>query len=144
MRVRTIEAVSNALASRHSDPRTFTFLKEDKAWYIDLPDYVKQGGLKKDLEMVAGAGELLTWLARRRNQVTITIDTEPFEGAQKLELLELCDHQTGGGYYRLHTCRGREIKKRMWLCDVALFIFGDIPEQIYLRKGAFQLNPQLQ
>ena len=140
MKVRTIEAVSSALASNHPDPRTFTFLKEFKAWYIDLPDYLSQGGQKKDLRMAAGAGKLLTYLARREKKLTITIDTEPFEGAEKLELVELCDQPMGGGYYLLRTCRGRAVNRRMWLCDVTLFIFGDMPECLYVRKGPAVLN----
>lgn len=140
MKLRTVKAVSEALTSSHPDPRTFTFYKEDKAWFIDLPEYLEQGGHKKDLQMVAGASEFLTWLARRKKKIIISIDTEPFEGAEQLELIELCSHPTGGGYYMLRSCRGKAINKRMWLCDVTLFIFGDMPERIYVRRGPYHLN----
>jgi hypothetical protein len=134
MRIRTIEDISNALSFNYPDQRTYTFLKEEDKWYIDLPDYLEQGGRKEDLKMVAGTDDLLTLIARGKKQVTVTMDTQPFEGADVLGLIELCDQPMGGGYYIMYKCRGREINKRMWLCDVTLFVFGDIPERIYIRK----------
>jgi hypothetical protein len=32
-----------------------TFIKEDNQWFIDLPEYLANGGAKGDLQMVAGA-----------------------------------------------------------------------------------------
>jgi hypothetical protein len=114
--------------------RVYTFLKENGRWYIDLPEYLQQGGHKADLEMVAGADEMLTVMARGKKKVTIEMDREPFEGADLLELAELCDAPMGGGYYIMHTYKGRPLNKRMWLCDVTLFVFGDMPQKIFCKK----------
>lgn len=118
----------------HVERREYTFLKENGRWYIDLPEYLKQGGSKGDLEMVAGADEMLDIMARGKKHVTLEMDREPFEGADLLELTELCSAPMGGGYYIMHTYRGRTLQKRMWLCDVTLFVFGDMPEKIYVKK----------
>lgn len=39
------------------------FVREDNSWYIDLPEYIEQGGSKGDLEMVSGADTMLDIIA---------------------------------------------------------------------------------
>lgn len=118
----------------HVEHRVYTFIKENGLWYIDLPEYLQQGGSKADLQMVAGADEMLDIMARGKKKVTIELDREPFEGADLLELTELCEAPMGGGYYTMHTYKGRPLNKRMWLCDVTLFVFGDMPQKIFCKK----------
>lgn len=118
----------------HSQKITHTFIKEDNRWYIDLPEYIQKGGSKDHLEMVEGAGVMLNILAQGRKTVTITMDTQPFEQADVLDLVELCDAPLGGGYYMMRTFNGKKINKKMWLHDVTLFIFGDMPQHIYVHK----------
>lgn len=134
MPVRTIESVSEMLASTYPDHRTYTFHKEDNCWYIDLPEYLKQGGNKEDLQLKAGTSKLLKWFARGKEKVTLTIDTEPFDGANTLELTELCDDKRGGAIYLMDTSNGHPSSSLFWICDIALFVFGDMPERIYIRK----------
>jgi hypothetical protein len=62
------------------------------------------------------------------------MDTEPFEGADLLELDQLGSPTEGGGYYRLFSRMGKLIAQALWLCDISLHIFGDIPERIYIRR----------
>lgn len=112
----------------------YTFVKEGQQWFIELPEYLAQGGSKADLQMVEGADELLNFIAGSKKRVTIQLDRKPFEGADVLKLIELCEAPKGGGYYQMHTYRNQIIEKRIWLCDVTLFIFGDMPEQIYISK----------
>jgi len=119
----------------------YSFVKEDRRWYIDLPAYLAQGGNKADLQMVEGADVLLNFMAHGKKIVTLQLDREPFEGADVLELVELCNAPKGGGYYQMHTFRKQAIEKRIWLCDVTLFVFGDMPERIYIRKLPFQSAP---
>jgi hypothetical protein len=112
---------------------TYTFLKEEDRWFISLPDYVMKGSGKKN-ELVEGAQTMLNTIARGLNTLSLQLDTQPFEDADSLELIELCEAPRGGGYYRMHTCNGRRINKKMWLCDLMLFVFGDMPEGVYFRK----------
>ena len=116
------------------DRRVYNFYKQHNRWYIDLPEYLEQGGSKNDLEMVAGADEMLDIMARGRKKLSLEMDRELFADADLLQLDELCEAPMGGGYYILHTYGGKEINKRMWLCDVVLFVFGDMPEKIFIKK----------
>lgn len=118
----------------HVEHRVYNFLKQQGRWYIDLPEYLEQGGSKGDLEMVAGADQMLDAMARGKKKVSLELDRESFDGADLLELVELCEAPKGGGYYILHTFGGRAIAKKMWLCDVVLFVFGDMPERIFVKR----------
>jgi hypothetical protein len=133
MQLRTVEAVREALRSGHHDQRTYTFAKEDTTWYIDLPGYLEQGGAKEDLRLRAGTNRLLTILAGKRRRVTVTIDTELFEGAEVLELVAHCEAPRGGAIYLMET--GRESSVLIWICDIALFVFGDMPTRIYFKRA---------
>jgi hypothetical protein len=127
------------------EQKTYSFKKENGRWYIDLPDYLARGGMPSDLEMAEGAHELLNMMARGKNNVKLVLETEPFDGADVLELDELCGAPKGGGYYMMHTCRSRPLQKRIWLCDVTLFVFGEMPQKIYIkdptsRKASIEQN----
>jgi hypothetical protein len=110
------------------------FVKEDGQWYIDLLEYLQQGGTKGDLQMVAGADTMLDIIAQGKDSVTVTLDTRPFKGADLVQLLQRCDPAVGGGDYFMKTFNGQEVNRQMWLCSVTTFVFGDIPEKIYVRK----------
>ena len=122
------------------DRRVYNFYKQNGRWYINLPKYIERGGRKTDLEMVAGADQMLEVMAGGRKKLTLELDREFFAGADLLELEELCAAPMGGGYYTLHTYHGKEINKRMWLCDVVLFVFGDMPEKIFVKKLDHRLH----
>jgi hypothetical protein len=111
------------------------FVKEPGGWYIDLPQFLEQGlGTKSDLAMVAGADTLLDLLAEGADTVVVAMADQSFEGADKLELLSLCDPQTGGGNYLLRYFEGRSINQGMWLCAVTQYVFGVMPPVIYIRR----------
>lgn len=110
------------------------FVREGMAWYIDLPEYLNQGGDKGDLQMVSGADTMLGIIADKENEVALQIDTEPFEGADELLLTEICDPILGGGFYHMKQFENKAVNKDLWLCDVTRFVFGNIPGKIYIRK----------
>jgi hypothetical protein len=112
----------------------YRFIKEGSGWYIDLPEYLEQGGNKGDLAMVAGADTMLDIMAEEKESVEIQLDTKTFNNADLLELVEVCEPAMGGGYYVLHTYNGKRINHRMWLCAVTNFVFGHLPERIYVKK----------
>jgi hypothetical protein len=124
---------SNSKPGIH-DIKTFTFKKEEGRWFIYLPEYLEHGWTKKDLEMVEGAHKLLNTIASGAPKVTLRLSTEPFDGADVLELMEHCPAPKGGAIYLLETCHGREISSFIWICDIALFVFGDLPEHIYVQR----------
>src|SRR5688572_19708647 len=111
-----------------------SFYKNGLAWYIDLPRYLEQGGEIGDLQMIDGADKMLEILSNGAQKVQLDISTDPFEGADVLTLIEKCDPFIGGGNYLFKDYNGREINQHLWLCQVTEFVFGDIPDKIYVRK----------
>ena len=104
----------------------FTFNKEAHGtWYIDLPDYP---GPKGNLAMVAGADDMLDFLAKGKNRVELEMSEQPFEGALELDRTKLGE-PGGGAYYK----PVNHAIQSVWLCDVTLFALGKFPEKIYFR-----------
>ena len=114
--------------------KTYKFIKTGQDWYIDLPEFIQQGGSIGDLQMVDGADKMLDMMAGNESAVTLCIAKEKFEGADILTLTEKCNPYVGGGYYIMKQYEGQEINRTMWLCQVTEFVFGDIPEQIFVKK----------
>ena len=114
--------------------KTYKFTRTGQDWYIDLPEYIEQGGSTGDLQMVDGADKMLDMMAEGKNSVILNIAREQFEGADILTLTEKCDRYIGGGYYIMKQYEGQEINRTMWLCQVTEFVFGDIPPLIFVRR----------
>jgi hypothetical protein len=114
--------------------KAYKFIKTGQEWYIDLPEYLEQGGSIGDLQMVDGADKMLDLMAGNESTVTLFISKEQFEGADILTLTEKCDPYIGGGYYIMKEHEGQEINRTMWLCQVTEFVFGDIPQQIFVKR----------
>ena len=110
------------------------FYREGGGWYIDLPEYLEGGGSKGDLAMVAGADTMLDIVAGDNKEVTLQINIQPFDGSDELVLTQLCDPMMGGGYYFMNRFEGKEVGQSMWLCDVTTFVFGYMPERIYVKR----------
>lgn len=114
---------------------TYRFIKEGRDWYIDLPEYIENGGSKGDLQMVEGADTMLDVISDGTNEVSLTLDRTSFSGSDILTLTERCDPYIGGGYYLLQTFEGKAFNKTMWLCAVTEYVFGDLPAQIFIKRG---------
>lgn len=114
---------------------TFTFEKQGKQWFISAPEH-NNPGRAPQTPLTEGSPKWLNTLARGSQTVSVQLDTKPFEGADQLELME--HGSRGGGYYLMKTLNGRPVNKRLWICDVALFVFGDIPEGLYFKKTAVE------
>ncbi|OLY91453.1 hypothetical protein SAMN05444008_1288 [Cnuella takakiae] len=114
--------------------QTHRFIKEYGGWYIDLPQYLEQGGSKGDLAMVEGADTMLDYIAAGDTDVVLSLSETPFEGADELKLEALRDPVIGGGYYLLDQFEGKNLQQRMWLCGVTEFVFGKMPDRIYVRR----------
>jgi hypothetical protein len=112
----------------------YKFIREGQEWYIDLPEYLVGGGSKGDLQMVQGADSMLDMISGGVAEVSLLLDRVYFSGSDKLVLTERCDPYIGGGYYYLQTFEGKEINKTMWLCAVTEYVFGDLPEEIFIKR----------
>jgi len=115
--------------------KSYKFIKTGKEWYIDLPEFIEQGGSPGDLQMVDGADKMLDLIAGNQSEVTLDISKVHFEGADNLTLTEKCDPYIGGGYYYMKQWQGLEVRQNLWLCQVTDFVFGEIPAQIFVKKA---------
>lgn len=106
------------------------FYKEtNNRWYVYLP---KWNGSKDDLEMVAGADNMLEYMSKGNRHVFLALSEQEFENADKLCFLRLATELENGAFYKLEKYRGIEINLEMWLCDVTKFVFGSFPKAIFL------------
>jgi hypothetical protein len=117
---------------------TYTFFKANGGWHVHLPESVKRETSKADLDLVEGADTMLNLMSDGSNEVTLTLNTEPFENAEMLELLHPCKPFLRGGYYLMREHDGKEINYEMWISDVTEFVFGDIPDKIYVKKAIIE------
>lgn len=106
-----------------------TFVKLCNNWYVDLPQY---GGELAELEMVAGADELLQEIvdqSDKTHQVTLEIVEDKKDSDIQLYLAEL---NTAGGTYKVYS-DDKFKTKELWLCNVTKFVFGEHPDEIFVK-----------
>lgn len=106
-----------------------TFVKLCNNWYVDLPQY---GGELSELEMVAGADELLQEIVEqsdKTHQVTLEIVEDKKDSDIQLYLAEL---NNVGGTYKVYS-NDKFNTKEVWLCNVTKFVFGEHPDEIFVK-----------
>lgn len=110
-----------------------TFIHEDDdCWYIDFPNWPFD---HHNLMMVAGADDLCDFLSddgeKTRVNVIPSSKKELHEGYAELRRT---DHSlTGGAHYEVRGLEG--FTRKIWLCPVTLFVLGQYPAYIYLKKN---------
>ena len=114
---------------------TLTFVQDpDDRWYIDMP----WSGNRANLEMVAGADDLLSYLdTEGKHRVTIHVvpSERQLEVEGHTELRQLDKSLTGGSHYDSTSFPGFR-KKKIWICPVTLCVLGRYPSYLYIRKVA--------
>lgn len=117
--------------------KTYRFYKtESERWYIDYPEWIEQGGMLEDLEMVSGADEMLDIVAAGETSINLQISTEEFDGASDLIFEKFGNTEfSGGAYYLLVDYDGNPVDMVIWLCDVTRHVFGQFPDNIYFKKA---------
>ena len=108
-------------------------IKEDGKWFIILPEYIEQGGVKQDLELDDDIKILLEKIAKGSSEVSFLASETPFEGADCLVLDEPATASVGGAYYIIKILEGKPLNQRIWLKDLLLLVFEEIPEFIYFK-----------
>ena len=110
-----------------------TFIKKNEKWFIELPEFVEQGGIESDLEIETGNNVLFEMLSHGKTRICFFASETPFENADKLVLLEPATSSVGGAYYTIQNFQGQLMNKRIWIKDLLLLIFEDHPETIYFK-----------
>jgi hypothetical protein len=111
--------------------REFRFYKESSGrWFVDLPEWK---AAKWHLEMVEGADYVLdSFKSEHRNDVTLYVSLEHFDGAEVLEK-SFDDPQGDGADYRYWDTNTKAMMT-VWLCGVTEWYYGYMPDKIYFRK----------
>lgn len=107
-----------------------TFEKETNGcWYIALPEWK---GLHSQLQMVAGADDLLDLISKDAALVNLEVSLIPVPGYDKAEKLKKSLY--GADYY-LESYMGKKIYHKFWLCPVTTFVFGgEYPDELYIKE----------
>jgi hypothetical protein len=124
------------------DGRLMKFYKDtDNKWYADVPEWT---GDKWELEMVCGADTMLEIMAQGEEEVFLNLTTEDPRGNPENPgyvpirlhidtLTKIKDTpDIGGATYMMKSWRGMEFNLEIWLCHVTSFVFGELPETIYI------------
>jgi hypothetical protein len=108
---------------------------EDNRWYINLPEFIEQGGSKEELEMVSGADTFLHILSSGSDKVSLLISNQPFIDSEQLHLdYTDPDNPLEGAYYWLLEYKKETFSLKIWLCSVTLFVLGEYPDVIYFKQ----------
>ena len=93
-------------------------------------------GNRANLEMVAGADDLLSFLdTKKRHRVTIHVvpSEEPLTVEDHTELRQIDKSTFGGSHYDSTDFAGFRMKK-IWICPVTLCVLGCYPKYLYIQK----------
>lgn len=112
--------------------KTLDFEKTPEGrWFVVLPEWT---GPKEDLEMVMGADMMLDIYAQGEGRVSLSASETEILEYDVLKLTEICSSLTGGAYYKVGKINNTDYDFKIWLCDVTKFVFGDFPENLYLKE----------
>ena len=103
--------------------------KKNYTWYADIPTWK---GRKSALRMVAGADDLLDMIAKGRDEVYLHFSKEYLPDAEVLYLKK--KNFISGATYKLKKFEGSNVKQKVWLCNVTLFVMGEFPSRIYFKE----------
>ena len=130
---RAIHHFISGILSNGRGEYTLTFVQDpDERWYIDMP----WDGSRDNLEMVAGADDMLTYLdTEEEHTVTIHVvpSNEPKEVEGHVELRRLDASTFGGAHYDATDMVGFRMS-RIWICPVTLCVLGRYPKYLYIKK----------
>lgn len=82
--------------------------------------------------MVEGADTMLDRVSGYTNECYLEMSDEPFDGADRIKLVEDLTNSVGGGNYIMETHKGEQINHAMWLCQVTVEVFHGLPTTIYV------------
>lgn len=109
---------------------TYRFYKTiEERWFIEIPDWE---GPPEELELVLGADIMLNYMAGYNDTMWIFISEYYFEKSTELKLIGKNTEIGSGADYMVGQFQGIDLKLKIWLCDVVLFIFDKFPKNIYI------------
>lgn len=111
-----------------------SFKKDQQGWFIDLKSSPFGRGA---LAMIAGADTFLDILAEGKEEVTLSLSTDPEHGFEMLERTELIGGLAmsvfNGANYVVNTYKGQYYNHAVYLCPVTCYVFGYYPSTIFFQ-----------
>lgn len=114
------------------NPNHFTlgFVREiDGRWYADIRHWPKM--FHSNLEMVAGADDLLEALDKGKGYVKVEVDVNPADKREWFKMIKVSQTYLGATYKVLYCDR---YKGKTWLCNVGKFVMGKHPDILFVRQ----------
>ncbi len=106
--------------------------EENDRWFVDFPNWPLS---YDNLEMVAGADDLLDILNDGSEHVKLIVSTKEMERC--IVLNKEKSALTKGAFYTIETrLRDWNPKKKLWLCPVTLTVLGCYPQKLYFKRKA--------
>lgn len=107
--------------------------EDDGCWYVDFPGWPFDHG---NLMMVAGADDLCDYLSDdgKVARVTVVPSNKPLDLLDHACLIQGKHSLTGGSHYRVTRLPGFRMDE-IWLCPVTLFVLGQYPKYLYIKKS---------
>lgn len=104
----------------------------DGRWYAVLPSW---DGDREELEMVCGADKLLDLLVQGEfDYYSFDMYSAPIDDCSFiLNKLEDTPEVGGATYWFSGEIHGIKYEFDLWLCDVTRFVFGELPDKIYVK-----------
>ena len=106
--------------------------EEDGCWYVDFPNWPFD---HHNLMMVAGADEMCAFLSDDDKYTYVNVipsnTEEDHPGYAKL--VQGAHTLTGGSTYQVTSLEGFD--REIWLCPVTLFVLGQYPKYLYVKKS---------
>ena len=123
--------IQKSVFGKKSEYRLKFNRESDGCWYVDFPGWPFD---HHNLMMVAGADDLCAFLSNDGRETRVNViparKKENHDGYAELRRL---DHSlTGGAHYEVKGIAG--FTKKIWICPVTLFVLGNYPAYIYLKK----------
>ena len=114
------------------NPQHFTigFVKEaDGRWYADIRHWPRL--FHANLEMIAGADDLLEALDNGQGYVRMEVDMNPADKRDFFKMVKVSQTNLGATYKVLYCDR---YNNKAWLCNVGKFVMGKHPDAIFARQ----------
>ena len=124
--------IQKSVFGKKSESQLRFIHEDDDCWYVDFPGWPFD---HHNLMMVAGADDLCAFLSDDNIETCVNvIPAKKRENHAGYAELERMDYSlTGGAHYEVHGIDG--FTKNIWLCPVTLFVLGNYPAYIYLKKN---------
>lgn len=106
--------------------------EDDGCWYVDYPSWPFS---HHNLMMVAGADEMCAFLSDDDKTTKVEVVPSKKKRNDMKDYAELIQKEyslTGGSTYEVHNLPG--FTKDIWICPVTLFVLGEYPKYIYVKK----------